>query len=344
MYGSIVRRFGQAGAVLAVLSYGVSARADSLADFYSNKTITFVQASDAGGGYATTTELLIKYLPAAIPGHPKVQIQFMPGAGGVKGANYVYNVAPRDGTAIGMPLNTVALYQVLRPRAVKYNAAKFAWLGGLASLNSVVAVWHTAPATTLDGARKTQLIIGATAKTGSNYEQPMMANALAGTKFKLVTGYKGSNSLDLAMERGETNGRMSYWQSWQATRPDWIRDKMVIPLVQVGARPIKELPGVPRMIDFAKTDQEKSMVRLLQVTAALGRTVYGPPGMADERRAALRRAIETITADPAFLKEADRRHIAIDATSGAELEALVTQALHIPPAVVTLYKKSVGLD
>jgi tripartite-type tricarboxylate transporter receptor subunit TctC len=98
------------------------------------------------------------------------------------------------------------------------------------------------------------------------------------------------------------------------------------------------------MIDFAKTDQEKSMVRLLQVTAALGRTVYGPPGMADERRAALRRAIETITADPAFLKEADRRHIAIDATSGAELEALVTQALHIPPAVVTLYKKSVGLD
>jgi tripartite-type tricarboxylate transporter receptor subunit TctC len=163
MYGSIVRRFGQAGAVLAVLSYGVSARADSLADFYSNKTITFVQASDAGGGYATTTELLIKYLPAAIPGHPKVQIQFMPGAGGVKGANYVYNVAPRDGTAIGMPLNTVALYQVLRPRAVKYNAAKFAWLGGLASLNSVVAVWHTAPATTLAGARTTQLIIGATA-------------------------------------------------------------------------------------------------------------------------------------------------------------------------------------
>jgi len=332
------------GAAVMTIAAGSAAAADPVADFYRGKTVTYVQASGAGGGFAAYSRLVEKYLPRFIPGHPNVQLQFMQGAGGVKGANYVYNAAAKDGSVIGMPLNTVVIYQVLRPKSVKYDAAKFTWLVGLSQLSSVIVLWHTAPAKTLEDARKTELIIGSTAKSADNYQQPVLANALLGTKFKMVTGYDGSPGMNLAMERGETNGRMTFWESLVTTNADWIRDKKVIPLVQVGARAIKELPNVPRLIDLAKTESDKSIVRLVHISAALGRTIYAPPGVPAARAAALRQAAEALVKDRAFLEEAARRKIAIDATSGEELHGLIVDALRTPHDVVERYKQAVEFN
>jgi tripartite-type tricarboxylate transporter receptor subunit TctC len=332
-----------AGAVLVVAVAG-NAAADPVADFYRGKTITYLQASGPGGGFAVYSRLIEKYLPQFIPGHPKIQLQFMPGAGGVKAANYAYNVAPRDGSFMGMPLNTVALYQVLRPKSVKYDAAKFTWLIGLVELNSVILVWHTSPAKTLEEARKVPVVIASTAKSADNYEQPMLANALLGTRFKVVTGYHGSQGMSLAMERGEANGKMTFWVSLVATKPDWIRDKKVIPLLQVGVHPIKALPTVPRMIDLVKSARDKAVVRLLHINAALGRTLYAPPGVPKERADALRRAVTAMTKDPAFLAEAARRQVEIDPTPADELHALIVDALHTPQDAVERFKQAVELN
>jgi tripartite-type tricarboxylate transporter receptor subunit TctC len=332
------------GAVLLTLAGNAATAADSAADFYGGRTITYIQASGAGGGFATYSRLVEKHLPRFIPGHPNVQLQFMPGAGGVKAANYVYNVAAKDGSVIGMPLNTVALYQVLRPKSVKYDAAKFTWLVGLVQLNSVIVLWHTAPAKTLADARKMALVIGSTAKSADNYQQPMLANFLLGTKFKLVTGYDGSAGMNLAMERGETSGRMAFWESLVTTKADWLRDRKVIPLVQVGARPIGELPGVPRMIDLVKAADDKAMVRLLHISAVLGRTLYAPPGVPTARAAALRKAAEAMVKDKAFLDEARKRKITIDPTPASELRALIVDALHTPAALVERYKQAVEFN
>lgn len=321
-----------------------SALADPVADFYRNRTITYVQASGAGGGYAAYSRLVEKHLPKFIPGNPNIQLQFMPGAGGVKGANYVFNVAPKDGSAIGMPLNNVVVYQVLRPDGVKYDSAKFTWLIGLVQLNSAIIVWHTAPAKTLEDARKTELVIGATAKSADNYQQPVLANSLLGTRFKMVTGYDGSPGMNLAMERGETHGRMTFWESLVTTNADWIRDRKFVALVQIGARPIKELPDVPQMIDLVKTSEDKAVVRLMHVNAALGRTLYAPPGIPADRAAALRRAVEAMAKDPAFLADAKARKVSIDVTSAEELAALINDALRTPPAQVERYKQAVEFN
>lgn len=333
-----------AGAAIMVLMAGAAAVADPVEDFYRGRTLTYIQASGAGGGFAAYSHLVERHLPRFIPGNPNVQIQFMPGAGGVKAANYVYNVAAKDGSVIGMPLNTVALYQVLRPKSVKYDAAKFTWLVGLVQLNSVILLWHTSPAKTLDEARKTELVIGATAKSADNYQQPVIANTLIGTKFKLVTGYDGSSGMNLAMERGETNGRMAFWESLVTTKADWLRDHKVIPLVQVGARPIKELPNVPRMIDLARSDSDKSVVRLLHISAALGRTLYAPPGVPAARAAALRKAADALVKDPAFLEDAAKRKVTIEPTPADELQSLIVDALHTPPAIVERYKQAVEFN
>jgi tripartite-type tricarboxylate transporter receptor subunit TctC len=339
---SFIAPFAALGA--AVMLPVSNATADPVAEFFSGTTLTYIQASGATGGYAAYSRVVVKHLSRFIPGNPSIQIQFMPGAGGVKGANYMYNVAAKDGSVIGMPLNSLAMFQLLRPEGVRYDASKFHWLVGLAQLNSVIVAWHDAPATTIEEARQTEIIIGSTARSADNYQQPMLANALLGTRFRMVTGYEGTQEMNLAMERGETHGRMTFWVSMQTTNPEWIRDNKVVPLVQVGARPIKDLPGVPSMIDLAETDDDKAIVRLLHVSAALGRTLYAPPGVPAERAAALRKAAEALVQDAAFLEDAGISRIEIDATPGAEIESLVQDALATPPALIERYKKAVGLN
>lgn len=330
-------------AAAAVAACAAPATADEVAEFYSGRTVTYIQASSAGGGYAAYSRLIVQHLPRFIPGNPAVQLQFMQGAGGVKGANFVYSVAPRDGLTIGMPLAAVVRYQILLPDKVRYDAAKLNWFGSASPLRSIIAVWNTAAAKSLADAQASEVIIGATAKSADNYQQPLLANYIAGTKFKVVPGYKGSKGMDLAMQTGETHGRMSYWESWQVNRPDWISDRRVITLIQVGARPIKGLDA-PRMIDLAKTPEQRAMVRLQHVTGAIGRAVYGPPGIPEARRAALGKAVEAVLNDPAFQNEARKRNVGIDPTPGTELTQIVHDALLIPQSVIARYKQVVGMN
>jgi tripartite-type tricarboxylate transporter receptor subunit TctC len=323
------------------------AAADPVADFFHNRTITFNVATPAAGGYPTYARVLTKHMEAHIPGSPGITLQFMPGAGGIKAANYLYNVAPRDGSVIGMPLSSVVLYEILKPESVKYNSSKFAWIGIMSSETEVIAVWHTAPAKTLADAKRIPVTIGATAKGALNYMDPALANALLGTKFRVVTGYSGGgggSSIDLALERGEIHGRMTIWQSWQTTHPAWLAQHKIVPLLQAepSEKPLPALAGVPRFQGLVKTDEDKKMVGLIRLTAQIGRCVYAPPSLPAVRVAALRKAMTETLADPAFLQEARSLRLAISPGSATRLESAVAELLATPERAVTRFKRAVG--
>jgi tripartite-type tricarboxylate transporter receptor subunit TctC len=230
---------------------------------------------------------------------------------------------------------------------VKYNSSKFAWIGIMSSETEVIAVWHTAPAKTLADAKRIPVTIGATAKGALNYMDPALANALLGTKFRVVTGYSGGgggSSIDLALERGEIHGRMTIWQSWQTTHPAWLAQHKIVPLLQAepSEKPLPALAGVPRFQGLVKTDEDKKMVGLIRLTAQIGRCVYAPPSLPAVRVAALRKAMTETLADPAFLQEARSLRLAISPGSATRLESAVAELLATPERAVTRFKRAVG--
>src|SRR5262249_2630147 len=205
-----------------------------VADFYGGKTINYILAVPDGASWGLYARTFTEHLRKHIPGNPTVIMQVMPGGGGVAAGNYIYNVAARDGTVIGTPLSTAIVFAATDPQEVMYDPRRFSWLGSLALVQDVVTVLHTAPATTPEAAKRTELIMGATGKGSNTFQDVALANNLLGTKFKPVRGYKGGQEINLAMERGEVQGRATTWESWPSANPDWLRDKKIIQLVQLG--------------------------------------------------------------------------------------------------------------
>lgn len=316
--------------------------ADAVSAFYSGKTVIFVSATGPSGDYALYSRLMERHIGRHIPGSPKVQIQFMPGAGGVVAANHMYHVAAKDGTVIGMPLSSIALNQVLRPDRIRYDAGKFSYIGVIVSLPDVIAVWHTANVRSLEDARKTTLNIASTGTSAQNYLGPKLVNALLGTKFNLIAGYGDSGAMDQAIENGEVHGRLIAWQTWMLLRPGWIKEKKVIPLIQAGDFKMSELPDVPSFIDLVKGQDEERMVEMLHATTQISRAVYGPPQIPDDRLAALRRAFDSLMKDPIFLEDAKARGMALRPRSGEEMAKLVARLLDTPESVVARFKKVTG--
>jgi tripartite-type tricarboxylate transporter receptor subunit TctC len=302
-------------------------------EFYRGNHLTFIVASGEGGGYAVHSRLFIKYLGRHIPGHPDIVIQFMPGAGGVKGANYMYNVAPRDGATLGMPLSTIVLDEILRPKAVKYKAERFHWLGALTRLNFVMMLWHTAPAQSIDEAKTTPLIMGATARGAPNYQEPKIANVLLGTKFRIVTGYRDTAAIHLALERGEINGQDSTWDSWYAMKGDWIKERKIIPILQTGSDPAPGLANVPRFIDLVKSPEDKAIVGLLNASWDIGRSVYAPPGIPADRAKILETAVAKTVNDAGYIADAVARNIPHQPVSASRIRKVVESAAHTDSSV-----------
>lgn len=310
--------------------------------FYAGKTVRVLIPADAGGVYGLYAQVAGPHLRRHVPGNPEIVPQYMPGGGGITAANHLANVAPADGTVLAMPHDSLVLYQMLRPDNVKYDVRRLAWIGTIGGLASTISVWHTSPVKSVADATKTKAILGATGRGSYMYMVPRLMNVLLGTQFEMVTGYKGVAEIDIAMERGEVQGRGGSWLSWKSTRPDWMQGNKIVHLVQIGHRKADDLPDVPLLVDLGRTEEERQMYRFVSSIGVIGRGLVLPGGVPAERVALWREAFAQTIADPAFLADAKARLIDVEPIPGAEVERAIAEVLATPQPVVERLRSLIG--
>lgn len=310
------------------------ANADAAADFYTGKTVTVIVATGEGGGYSTYARMAAQFMPKHVPGNPAFVVQHMPGAGGVKAANYLYNAAPKNGTYLGALLESTAMSQLVTGTGIKYNATKFAAIGSMVIDNPVLMALSSAGVATAEAARSKTVIVGSSGKASQNYINPAFANAFAGTKFKIVLGYKGSASVALAMERGEVQAYSGTWISWKVGHMAWLKEKKIVPLFQVGTRKETDLQDVPLLSELGLNDTDKAVLAFISSPGAVGRALFAPPGVPAERIVALRTAFLATMKDPDLLALAAKRRAVIAPTPGEIVQASVEKVIAAPADIV----------
>jgi tripartite-type tricarboxylate transporter receptor subunit TctC len=320
-------------AACGLLLASTSLRADPVADFYKGKTVTFYIGYTPGGGYDTYARLVARHMNRHIPGKPAIIAKNTPGAGGRIAAAYVYNIAPKDGTALCTSDQSLALQQTFGDKSIRFDTNKFIYIGNPNAGNNVVTVWHTTGIKSVDDAKKKTIVMGATGNnTSAHY--PLVMNALLGTKFRVLAGYRGGSHINLAMEKGEVDGRGSNnWVSWKSTKPSWLTDKKINIIAQIGTRREKDLPDVPLLAELATNPEDRKIMELLSAPVAIGRPIFTTPNVPADRVAALRAAFDMTMKDAAFLDEAKRANLEIDPVSGIEMQKIVAGIVAAPKEV-----------
>jgi tripartite-type tricarboxylate transporter receptor subunit TctC len=309
-------------------------------DYFKGKTIRLVVGTPPGGGYDTYARLVARYLVDFIPGKPAVIANNMPGASGIKAAQYMQAIAPKDGSVIATFNKSMPYYQALGVTGAAVKTEQMSWIGSVCQTADVVAVWHTTGVKTIADAKRREVVMGADSAGGTMSGYPGLLNAMLGTRFRIVTGYAGGNAVNHAIEQGEVEGRgSSPWSSWKATKPDWVRNGWIIPLVQIGLKREPDLPDVPLLIDLAENREQGLMFRFVSAPVSIERPFVGPPGMAAEPLAILRRAFDRMVRDPGFLADAARQNLDVDPHSGAEVAAIVADIVRTPPAIAGKVKE-----
>lgn len=309
-------------------------QAQSVAEFYSGKTISIVVGAGEGGAYSIYGQLAGEYLRKLLPGHPTVIVQSMPGAGGIKATDYLASVAPRDGTALGMLLDLAAATQMLQPRAVRYDLSKFSVVGSFVTDNPVVMVRSDTGVRNFAEFKVKPIIVGASGKGSQTYIHPALLKDVLGAQLKIVTGYRGSSDISLALERNEVQAQSATWVSWKARHTDWIKQQMIIPIVQVGLKKELELPDVPLMSELAATEEDRQVLAFMSSGSQIGRALFAPPGVPADRIAVLRSAFDAMVKDPGFIEAAAKRKLVIAPTAGTEVQAIIGQVVSYSPAVI----------
>lgn len=329
----------RATAVFASATLGMAVLASS-AQAQSSLVNLYVGYS-SGGGYDVYARTVARYMGRHLPGSPNVIVQNMPGAGSLRLANWLYSVAPKDGNTFGIVGRGVAFDTLLGLPGTNYDATRFTWIGSAANEVSVCVAWHTSEVKSVDQIFAKEWIVGGTGGSADTDQYPKLINGVLGTKMKLVIGYPGGNDVNLAMERGEVQGRCGWsWSSLKATAPEWLRDKKINVLMQLSLNKHPDLPNVPLILDLAKTPEQKGIFQLVFARQVLGRPFLGPPGISAERTAALRKAFMDTMQDKDFLAEAERAKLEITPVPGETVQKLVADAYAMPPDVI---KKTAAL-
>jgi tripartite-type tricarboxylate transporter receptor subunit TctC len=304
----------------------------SVEDFYRGKKLDMIIGYSSGGTYDLYARLVARYLGNYIPGKPLIVPRNMPGAGSRAAANWVYNIAPKDGTVLATADQSLSLQQAIGDKRISFDTTKFIYIGNPNIENNTTAAWAASGIKTIDDAKTREVTAGATGgSTSSQYPKAM--NVLLGTKFKIVLGYPGGNDVNLALERGEVEVRGSNsWTSWKATRPDWIAEHKINILVQIGLAKASDLPDVPLLMDLAANEGDRQLLRVLSSSTHIGRPIFTAPGVPAERVEALRKAFDTMMHDPAFIQEAKREKFDIDPSTGASMQQTIDEMMAIPKA------------
>jgi tripartite-type tricarboxylate transporter receptor subunit TctC len=309
-----------------------TANQDQIAAFFRGKTINGLIGTVVGGEYDQHARLVFRFMGRHIPGNPTIVPQNMLGGGGIRMANYLYQVAPRDGTALAVVNNSFPASQAMGEPALQVDTGQLNWIGAISANNETMSVWKSAGITTFDEAKTREIIAGSTAKGSITYTFPRMLNELFGTRFKVVQGYTGGNEINVAMERGEVQARNNTWSSWKSTRADWLKNRDLIVIVQSGAT-AKDL-AVPNIEDIAKTGDDRRVIQLLVSGAHLGRPIATTQGVPAERVEALRAAFDATMKDPEFLAMAEQSKIEVDPVRGTTLQKLVAGVLATPAPLI----------
>ena len=317
----------------ALLLFPAGAQAQ---DFYAGKTLTLSTHTGPGGGYDTLIRLYSRHVARHLPGKPNVIVVNQPGAGGLTAFNHVGKVAPQDGTFITLVGQGLMVHEPTGQPGMQLSLAAFKWLGNFSQAPNVTAIWSSSRARTLEDARRMEVVLGSTGAGSPDAQIPAVYNALLGTKFKVVFGYEGGGALNLAMERGEIEGRgTNTWGSYKATLPAAVAQGKLIPLIQIGLKKDRDLPDAPLFLDVVKGDAGREPVaRFLSLTTAVSRPLAAPPGVPDGRVDLLRKAFDATMTDPEFLAEAQRLSVDIDPMTGAQVQEAVRQILATPKDVI----------
>ena len=329
-------RWAPVTALLCLIAAAIQpARAEQPTEFYNGKLVTILVGYSAGGSASFYSQALAKHMGKYLPGNPKFVVQHMPGAGGLLMAEHLYNAAPRDGTVFGITVRTAGIAPLLGNSKLKFDGRKFGWIGSAAVEYSTCFSWQSSPVKTLDDATKKEVIVGAAGADATASIWPRAVNALIGTKFKIVTGYPGSNEVVLALERGEIDGYCALgWTYIKLRKPDWLAEKKINLLFQMGVSKHPDLPDVPLISDYAKTPEDRQIFDFLFAPQAMGRPFLAPPGLPPERLQLLRTAFEQTLKDPDFVKDAEKLALEVEHVPGQKLQEIVDRLYALPRSVL----------
>lgn len=325
---------GLAGVAFGALSMGGGAHAqDAAGHFKAARTINLYIGYAPGGSYDLYARMVARHYGRHIPGEPTIVPSNMPGAGSLQAANFIYSVAPKDGTAIGALGETLAMEQALRNPGVKYDAARLTWIGRIASSNNIHLVWHTAKAQSVEDALKYEMTVAGTGPANLAETVPRLLNALIGTKFKVISGYASSGPGMLAMERGEVDGAGTSWAAVKSTKQDWLRERKVKIILQDLPERDPELPDVPALLEFGKTEEDKLLLNLYASGGAIGRAISAPPGLPAHVTKALRDGFQTMVKDPLLKADLDKAKLDLEPAGHEALEATVNRTVNVSDAI-----------
>lgn len=319
------------GAAL-IFGAGTAAKADAVSDFYKNKRMQLIVGGAPGGGYDSYSRQLARYLPKYIPGKPDMIVQNMQGAGSIRAANFIYNVAAKDGSVIGSVQRTIPILPLYGKSGLQYDPNKFNWLGSLNNEVSVCVSRKDSGISTIQQAMQKELIIGG---SGANDTEnfPAVLNNLLGTKFKIVSGYKGP-AIALAMERNEVQGRCGWsWTSLKNQHGEWLKSGAINILVQLSVEKSDEIKA-PFVMDLAKTEDQRDVLELVFAPQAFGRPFVAPPGVPADRVAALRASFALSAKDPELARDLAKQHFDVQLVSGERMQSLIAKLLKTPQAVI----------
>lgn len=334
------------GALAAVMGCQLAtapARADDVAEFYRGKQIT-VLVEAVGGGYGNNGRLIAEFMGKHIPGEPKLVMVARPGAGGRAVMNALYNVAPRDGTAIGFLHKDIGAFSLLQPEGVQYDTKHFRWIGSIAPMNTILYVTTASGIRSLDDAKNKEVVMAANGTAHPTAFFPTLINNLLGTKFKVVAGYRGGADVMLAVERGEAGGTTNTWDSVEVRYPNWRQDGRFLPLVALSLERDSSLPQTPILGSIIADARDREVADFLVSGSQVGRAIAAPPEVPAERLAALRKAFDLTMKDPEYRAAAAKMRLPVEPKPGAEIQVLVDRAAGAPPELVARARAAIGLQ
>ena len=325
------RRTGLLVAVSCVLSGACMLSGPAAAaDFYEGKTVTLLVGLAPAGGYDVYARFFARYFGKHIPGNPKVVVENKPGAATATATMYVYRNAPKDGTVLGMSLDILPLYQTVFPERVNFDMSKVQWIGNMATLNSVLAMSGKSPVKTVADMTKREAVVGSNGILSQTYIIPALLNAFNGAKLKIVLGFQGTAQMDLAIERGELDGRGGQWNAFVVSRPDWVASGKIVPMIQIGLDDDPLMKGTPQLTSLAKDDRTRSIYRSISGISRVSRAVWVAPEVAGDRVDILRKAFSATLKDPELLAEAAKSKLELSPATAAEVEAAVKDLSTMP--------------
>jgi len=323
--------YGSAAVVLALSP----CHAQTVAEFYKGKTVDVYIGTSVGGGYDAYARMLSRHIGKYIPGNPNVVPKNMEGGGGMRLANFLYNAAPKDGATFGIFNRGIGFDQLLGSKSAQFDATKFTWIGSTNNEISVCVAWHTTGVTKWQDVLAQELVVGASGPAADTFQFPKIANGVLGTKFKIISGYPGGNDIDLAMERGEVQGRCGWsWTAVKATHQPWLDQKKINILFQMALSKHADLPNVPLIVDLAKTDEDRAIFKMIFARQVMAWPFAAPPGVPKDRADALRNAFMETMKDKDFLAEAAKGNLDISPVTGNDIQKLVVDIYSTPAPVV----------